>query len=305
MKVALWGAGGIGIGLGFRLATCNFVSSLAWINRDYSKVSGRVVDIEHGLAFAPSCRSAVAIPGEDRAAVRACLQDTDILIITQGKKVEPGSDRDKLLESNVPVMDAAAPSIEGFKGIVLVISNPVDALTRRIQDMTDLPSERIMGLGTVVETARLRAAVAGHMIPAPPPRTLWCYAVGTHDNGVQLVRGPTGIGLPDLHERVWASLHAEVVKAPARVKAGGVGTLHPVVEGAILVARCIAHDTGDLLTVSVRDEASGCCFSVPVAIGRGGVLSHHIEGIPRESLEACRAAARAQQTRLPDLDVID
>ncbi len=101
MKVAVWGAGNIGSGLARRLATCPFVSRLAWINRTMQNIEKAAIDIEHGLSFAPTCTEVRPVP-QERASVE--LKETDLLVLTLGERVprrgtraaslEPGAETD-------------------------------------------------------------------------------------------------------------------------------------------------------------------------------------------------------------------
>ncbi len=296
MKVAVWGAGQVGRALAYRLVTCDFVSSLLWINRTYENIASRVVDLEHGLAFAPCCNSVVGVPGKYAAEE---LDDVDAVILTQGAAVKEGGKREDLLLENADALQSAAIALRDFAGVVFAITNPVDAMARFIHETTDLPASRVIGLGTVVETARLRAAIAGNMIPAVPPRSIWSFAIGTHDENTRIVAGPPGVGLPDLSTGVWNAIRREVVAGPTRVRQDDLATIHPVVEGTVAVIGAVARDSGDVYTVSVRDEPSGTYFSVPVSVGRRGVIDRHIEGISSEDMEACRAAAERVQSNLP------
>jgi L-lactate dehydrogenase len=291
MRVAVWGAGSIGLALAYRLVGVEFVSDLLWINRSIAKVSARIVDLQHGLAFAPACASVRALPEAE-----ATLDDVDLLILTQGRAVGPNETRAALVGANTQVIvESAAEALSSFTGVVLVVTNPVDAMAQIIHTQLAVPAHKVIGLGTVVETARLRAAIAGHLIPELPPRMLWPFAIGTHDEQVRVIRGALGPGLSALHERLWASMQREVVNAPARVKVDGRSTLHPVVEGIVAVARTIATNSSDIHTVSVRDDQTGLFFSVPASLGIDGLVARHIDGIDEDELTACRkAAARLQ-----------
>lgn len=87
MKIAVWGAGEIGMGVAYRLVTAAFTSELHWINRTLRNIECRVVDLEHGLDFAPTCRS-VHAHSQDHAA--RALEGAGLLVITCGAAVEPG-----------------------------------------------------------------------------------------------------------------------------------------------------------------------------------------------------------------------
>lgn len=119
--------------------------------------------------------------------------------------------------------------------------------------------QRVIGLGTVVETARLRSAIAGHLPTVPPAREITAYAVGTHDEHFVPIARPDcfpGLHLSDSEWRqILESSCREVASAAQRVKKAdpnhGVGTLHPIVEAAVRVTESIATNRREILTVSV------------------------------------------------------
>ena len=194
MKIAVWGAGEIGKGLAYRLTTTLFTSELHWINRTLDKIQFRVIDLEHGLDFAPTCRSATPHLQENAAKV---LKSAGILVLTLGAPVGPDQKRADLYPNNRDILSKSViPALRGFDGIVLVVTNPVDLMTRWVQRESGLPAERVFGLGTVVETARLRASLGSYLSPVRPAREVQAYAVGTHDEHFVPIAMP-GLGIGD------------------------------------------------------------------------------------------------------------
>jgi L-lactate dehydrogenase len=295
MKVVVWGAGEIGLSLAYRLVTTDVVSRLGWINRTLEKIETRVVDLEHGLALAPCCHEVRGAQADDRDAVEGLLRDAGLVVLTHGVPVGENQTRADLYENNRQAYAGSIAALRDFEGVVLVVTNPVDALAKFVRQATGLPSARVIGLGTMVETARLRAAVAGYLVPSMPARQIGCYAIGTHDEETRLIRCSLGPGIEDLPDGLWPSLRSEVVRAPRRVKRDGRSTRHPVIEAVVSVARAVALDSGEIMTVSVEDDATGHYFSVPVAMGRAGALQVFTEGIDEQELLACRSAAAVLQ----------
>ncbi|HEX4956224.1 MAG TPA: hypothetical protein VF017_22775 [Thermoanaerobaculia bacterium] len=298
MKVAVWGAGHVGTGLVRRLATTDFVSEVFWLNRNWERIAHESIDIEHGLAFAPTCRNVEAHSQEAAAQV---LPRADLLILTLGVGVKSGQTRAELYPAQRELFRTTViPALARFPGIVLVVTNPVDLMARLVHRETGLPSEQVLGLGTTVETARLRASLAGYLSPKPPAREVWAYAVGTHDEHfvpIVLPRPTPGaeVAPRELQAIVrWAS--REVTKGATRVKAGAAATLHPIVEAAVDLTRAIALDSHCIRTPSVLDPDSpaGLFYSVPCTLGRGGLVRRHTEILQSseiaEGLKACRAA---------------
>jgi len=289
MKIAVWGAGAIGSGLVYRLATTLFTSEIAWINRNYENIASRVIDIEQGLAFAPACHNIEAHPQEDAA---RALFGAGLLIVTLGAPVGKGQIREDLYPKNREIChQAVIPALQqGYSGVVLTVTNPVDLIARFLQKGAGLPAERVLGLGTVVETARLQASLGSYLSPRRPAREVWACAIGTHDERfVPVVRPSLGVGAtipPAVLADITECARREVAGAAARVKADEKSTLHPIVEGAVRVAEAIALDRQCLLTVSVRDQACDLYYSLPATVGAGGVSHIHRELLEDPVLQA-------------------
>ncbi len=301
MKIAVWGAGEIGRGVAYRLVTTVFTSELHWINRTYPKIEHRVVDLEHGLDFAPSCRSVTAHSEEKAARV---LEGAGILVLTLGAAVKEGQSRADLYPENRKLFDESViPVLAGFAGVVLVVTNPVDLMARWVQRKSGLPSERVLGLGTVVETARLRASLGSYLSPLRPAREVWAYAVGTHDERFVPVAMPgLGFGAGSMPEgemdEILDNARREVISGARRVKSDQRSTLHPIVEAVVKVAESIALDRQATLTVSVLDPDSpeGLYYSVPCTVGRDGVVHRHVGVLSqpkvKNQMEACCGGLR-------------
>lgn len=282
MKVGIWGAGNLGPALAYRLATTSFVSELFWANRTYDEIAPRVIDIEHGLAFAPTCH---AVHGYRQEAISEMLPLLDVLVLTLGKRVLSGMTRADVYAQNAAIFrSTVVPALrDGFKGIVLAVSNPVDLIARLLYREARLDPQRVFGLGTVVETARLRASLGSYLSPQRPAREVWAYAVGTHDpNFVPVVMPGLAVG-DTTGESELADLVAlakgEVAKAADRVKTVDGSSVHPIVEGVIQVLQAIAFDRRSILTVSVLDPDTPeeLFYSVPCCIGQTGIVMRHTE----------------------------
>jgi L-lactate dehydrogenase len=277
MKVGIWGAGNLGCGLAYRLATTTFVSEIFWANRTYENIERKIIDIQHGLAFAPTCR---AIHGYRQERIAEMLLSVDVLILTLGELVLKDKTRNDVFEANAKIYrNSVIPALHGkFNSIVVVISNPVDLMARLVFKEAGIDSKKVIGLGTVVETARLKASLSSYLSPQRAARDIWASAIGTHDeNFVPIVK--TGLAVGDTTKG--ASLDdiielakKEVVKAANRVKTEDGSSLHPIVEGTVSVLETIALDQRKTLTVSVLDPETpdNLFYSVPCCIGAAGLV---------------------------------
>ncbi len=279
MKVAVWGAGSIGSGLVRRLATLPSVSEIHWINRSPQAMEGQAIDIQHGLALMPSCHTIERYKQEGQAS--KALEQADALVLTLGASVKQGGSRADLYPENCKIyLETVCLLVSTFPGVVVVITNPVDLLTRLIyKARPGLRSGCTIGLGTLVETLRLRAALSDHLSPRRRPSDLPAFAVGTHDENFVMV-AERSVLAPHMPEEefkpILKMVKGEVTNAAQRVKESGTpSTLHPIVEGAVHLLDTIATDRRTLLTVSVLDpdDKDGLCCSVPCVIGRDGVIA--------------------------------
>jgi len=290
MKVAVWGAGDIGKNLVHRLVTTGFVSELHWINRNYELVESRVIDIEHGMCFSPICRRIQAARQES---AREVLDEVDILVVTYGHAVEPGKTREDVYQENATMFDGELiHSLSGKDNlIVLVVTNPVDHLARHIYLKTGLHSDHVIGLGTVVDSARLSHCISSYISPRVHQREVWTYAVGFHNpDVVAVLPSMCAIGqdlLPGVRRRIAELARKEIGKGADRVKHNiGESSLQPVIEGIVHVMRAIALDTHTIATTSVLDPDSEdkLFYSVPCKLGSTGIVERMGYLIPKEEM---------------------
>jgi L-lactate dehydrogenase len=281
--------------------TESFVSALHWVNRSET-VFGHVFDLKHGLAFAPTCHE---VFGYQQPQARQAVSRSELVIVTHGVGVTDG-DRASLYPQNRRLMrETVIEALRGFEGVVLLVSNPVELLARLVLREASLRPEQVIALGTLVETARARAALADHISPARPARDIPIVALGTHDSYVVMqLDGDQGLDQRD-SERILARVHREVVNGASRVKDYANATQHPVVEATMAVARAVGNDSRALLTVATRDpgDADGLFNSVPCIVGRDGVCERRDEVVrerTRMTLRAGKEAMRAVLQRHPD-----
>jgi L-lactate dehydrogenase len=276
MKIAIWGAGHVGRLVTYRFATLDFVSEIAWINRSLDKVECRRIDIDQGLAFAPACHTILAY---EQKQAKEALHAAAILILALGKKVPPGGTREQVYSDTVAMFkEGVIPALKGFKGVVIVVTNPVDLMSRFVHVEGKVDAAQVIGLGTVVETARMQTFLRDYLTGASSARDIQAFAIGTHDtNFVPIIPSHFFAGetlknavLADARDMVKGA----VGKAAERVKRDDISTLHPIVEGVVAIAHAVANDTHSLLTVSCLDpkDPDTLFYSLPCVVGNAGVL---------------------------------
>lgn len=153
-KIAVVGAGFVGASAAFAMSINNLVSELVLIDVNREKAFGEALDISHGLSFTGNMR----VYSGDYSDVK----DSDIIVITAGANRKPGETRLDLAKKNTTIMKGITESImEHYnKGVILVVSNPVDILAYKVQKWSGLPASKVIGSGTVLDSARFRTHIS-------------------------------------------------------------------------------------------------------------------------------------------------
>ncbi|MHB8523483.1 MAG: lactate/malate dehydrogenase family protein [Limisphaerales bacterium] len=276
MKITIIGGGGrVGSCAAFALQCGGVVSELQLLDANQALAEGEALDLLHGSALAADQR----IYAGDYA--RAA--DSDIFLITAGLRRKPDESRLDLINRNVALFVQILDSLKsaGLRkdAIVFVVSNPVDILTHLATQRLGLPWQQVLGLGTMLDTARFSSFIADELKLAPTQ--VKALILGEHgDSMVPIwssasVNGLPLVGLPDcspgfqnaVFERTKGS-GAEVIK-----KKGGAGWAVAIAIRDVIQA--IALNQARLLPVSSLQQGAydvrGICLSVPSVVGRRGV----------------------------------
>jgi L-lactate dehydrogenase len=155
---------------------------------------GEAMDLNHGSSFYPTAK------------IRACsipeMKKCDAVVITAGRGGSPDESRLDLLQSNIKIVKSISEQLEGFKGILIIVANPVDVLTYYYQYFTGLPKERVIGTGTLLDTARLRDYTGKKL--NIDPRSIHANVIGEHgDSEVVLWSRATIGGIPIRNWKTW------------------------------------------------------------------------------------------------------
>lgn len=171
-KITIIGAGSVGSTIAYTLAHDEIASEIVLIDINKEKVEGEVMDIEQGTCF----RSPVSLVAGDYADAK----DSDIVIITSGIARKPGQTRIELTQTNVNILKSITPQIvkEAPDAKYIIVSNPVDIMTYVFTKISGLPENRIMGSGTILDTARLRYGLSEHFKVAQG--NIHAYVFGEH-----------------------------------------------------------------------------------------------------------------------------
>jgi L-lactate dehydrogenase len=171
-KAVMIGCGFVGAASVFALMQSGLFSEIAMIDADMEKAEGEAMDISHGIPFARQMKIYAGTYDD--------VTDAGIVIITAGANQKPGETRLDLVNKNVGIFKSIIPEItsRNFDGILLVVANPVDILTRVAQKLSGLPENRVIGSGTVLDTGRLKYRLSEHL--NVDSKSIHAFIIGEH-----------------------------------------------------------------------------------------------------------------------------
>ena len=271
-KAAIIGCGFVGSSTAFALMQAGLFSELVLIDVDHSRAEGEAMDISHGIPFAK--------PMKIYAGSYDDIVDASIIIITAGET------RLQLVQKNVAIFKSIIPEISrrGCEGVLLIVSNPVDILTYVAQKLSGFPAHRVIGSGTVLDTARLKTMLGEHL--DVDNRTVHAFIIGEHGDselaawssamvsGVPLskfceMRGHFNHDQSERHiqEMVKNSAYESIERKKA--------TYYGVAMAVRRICEVIARDEKSILSVSSLMEGqyglTDVCLSMPAIVGADGV----------------------------------
>lgn len=172
-KIGIVGCGQVGMSYAFSLVQSGICDKLVLIDIDRRRVEGEAEDLGHGACFLG--RTVEVYAGD-----YADLSDADLVVITAGAAQEGKEDRMALLHRNQAIMEEVVlrTAESGFGGIYLVVTNPVDIMARLVRDLSGAPAHRVIGSGTILDTARLRYLLGQFF--ALDPKNIHAYVLGEH-----------------------------------------------------------------------------------------------------------------------------
>ena len=277
-KIAVVGAGFVGTTFAYSLLIHGLASQIVIIDINQEKAEGEVMDLNHGMPF--------AYPARIWAGDYSDCRDADIVVVAVDKGQKIQQSRLELAEGNFQVLKQIIPSITRYnsEGILLVVTNPLDVMTYVALKLSGFPKNRVIGSGTILDTARLRYLLGEHL--HVDPRNVHAYIIGEHGDSevpVWSLANVAGIRLKD---------YCPICKVPyspddlndlfLKVKNAGYEimkrkgrTNYGVALGLTKIVESIIRDENAISTVSCFLEdyhgVSDVCLSVPVILNRTGV----------------------------------
>jgi len=287
-RVAIIGTGWVGSSVAISTLHSGVADELLLHDVRREVAEGEAMDLAHGASFYP--------PTIVRTTSIEEMADADAVIVAAGRGGRPGESRLELLRENAAVIRDIAQKLKKFRGTIVIVTNPVDVLTHVMTEVSGLPPARVVGTGTMLDTARLKHVV-GHALNVDP-HSIHAHVVGEHgDSEVVLWSAARGGGL---RLREWAgwdegrepALAEEVRRAAYEIIRRKGATNHAIGLVTADLLRCVLRDERRVLTLSrVQDGAlglRGVALSLPAVVGAQGVaevLEPEMSATEREQLQ--------------------
>ncbi len=276
-KVVLVGTGFVGMSMAYSMLNQGGIEELVLIDIDKEKTKGEEMDLSHGLPYAPQ---KMVIKAGDYDACK----EAEVVVITAGVAQKPGQTRLELAEVNTKIMKQITQSImaSGFDGIIVVASNPVDLMAYVVWKVSGLPKNKVIGSGTVLDTARLRYLMADYLKVSS--KNIHAYIMGEHGDSSFVPWDHAYVGckkvkdiMKDNHHPMedLKKIHEGVVNAAYEIIEKKKATYYGIGMALNRLVKAIIKDENSILTVSTYLEnqygQNDIYIGVPAIINRNGV----------------------------------
>ena len=277
-KVVLIGDGSVGSSYAFAMVTQGIADEFVIIDIAKDKVEADVKDLNHGALYSAS-------PVTVKAGEYSDCKDADLVVITAGAPQKPGETRLQLVEKNTKIMKSIVSSVmdSGFDGFFLIAANPVDILTHYVKEVTGLPAERVIGSGTVLDSARFRYLISQELNVVPS--SVHASIIGEHGDSELAVwsqANVAGISVFDtLKEQTGSEAKAEELYVNTRdaaydiIQAKG-STYYGIALALLRISKALLNNENSVLTVSSQLNGEyghkGVYLGVPTLINQNGAI---------------------------------
>jgi L-lactate dehydrogenase len=277
-KVGLVGTGMVGTSFAYALIQRSLANELVLVDVDPARAEGEAMDLNHGMPFVRPMRV--------RAGSYADLAGADLVVIAAGANQKPGETRLDLLAKNAAIFRQIVPQILAASDdcIIVIATNPVDILTYISAEIAGPGSRRVIGSGTILDTARFRYMLGEHY--GVDPRSVHAYIVGEHGDSELALWSLANIAGVRLNDFVGVNGQAYSEDALARIFEQTRGAAYEIIKrkratyyaiglGLLSIAEAVLRDQHTVLTVSSpmggQYGVSDVAISLPTIVGRSGI----------------------------------
>jgi len=294
-KVMIVGTGNVGASIAFALLNQRTpVSELILTDLNTADAEGEAMDLNNALAVAPSWLKI-------RASGYEAARDCGICVLTAGANQKPGETRIDLLQKNAKITKSVVEQVmtNGFNGIFIVVANPMDTLSFLTWQYSGLPCERVIGSGTILDSARLRFRLAKRL--GVHPKSVHAYQVGEHGDSEFTLWSSANVGGEKI-ERLIPAKEREQITYAVRHEAYEIiqkkgATHYGIGACTVQLISCILNDEKRVMPVSSLDDCNDVYSGFPAIVGRQGIIRRlEIQMTEQEGIAMQKSANVLKQT---------
>ena len=312
-KITIVGAGSVGSTIAYTLAAGGYVSEIVMIDINEDKALGEALDIRQGTSFCPPV-SIYAGSYRDAAG-------SDIVVLTSGLARKPGQSRLDLAQANVNIMKSIIPQVTAYApdATYVIVSNPVDVITYVWNKLSGLPENKIIGSGTILDTARLRARIAEYY--SISQQNVHAYVFGEHGDSSFVPWSIANISnvpvaeYPNMvtsQKTLYPTMNYKEVEEYMRKSGGRViqrkgATFYAVALSVCHICKCLINGMDTTLTVSTMMHGEygveDVCLSTLNIVGRNGLRGKILSPLTEEEIGLLHNSANCLKEIINGLDI--
>ncbi len=300
MKISIIGLGSVGSAVATAVANTGLAREMVLFDRDGVRARAAAEDLGHAAVFSYDIK--ITAVNNYRA-----IRGSEIVIIAAGANQKPGQTRTDLLRANTAVINDIVPrvmaNVDAKNVKLIIVTNPLDVMVMVAQKLSKLPASRVVGTGTMLDSARLRTILARQL--SVSPQSISAYVLGEHGDSSMINWSSScvgGVGLNSFCRQTKISLPATTRKTiehrvhnAAYEIIQGRGATWDGIAGAVSdLVRCIANDERRILTVSTVDGVGekSVAMSLPRIVGIDGAVATVHPKMDASEIAALRRSAR-------------
>lgn len=268
-KVVIIGCGNVGMSYAYALLNQRtYVNKLILIDINKEKIEGEVMDLNHCLPYAPSKISINVGDYED-------CSDAKIVVIAAGANQKPGETRTDLIHKNSEIFKDIVDNVmkSGFNGIFVVATNPLDVMTYLTYKYSKLPSSRVIGTGTSLDTARLRLMIGKKL--CINSKDIQAYVIGEHGDSEFIPWSNATISLQNISEFItdveMKQIEYDVRNAAYEIINRKGATYYGIGMALVTITNAILGNENLIIALSVYDEENDVYIGMPAILNQNGV----------------------------------
>jgi L-lactate dehydrogenase len=310
LRVAVVGTGNVGASFAYALLLSGLAAEIVLVDKNHRKAEGEAMDLNHAVPFAHPTR---VWAGDYADCAGAC-----VTVLAAGASTVPGETRLDLLQRNASIFSEIVPQVVRYnpEGILLIATNPVDVLTYASFRLSGLPIARVMGSGTILDTARFRYLLSHHF--GVDARSVHAFIIGEHGDSevpVWSLANIAGMRLPEfcrahgvaLDRAAMDDIFHQTRDAAYHIIARKGATYYAVAAGLMRIVEAILRNQSTVLSVSHLVEnyydISDVCLSLPALVNRGGMQRQLRIELNDDEVRQLRHSAEVLKRTIAKLDL--